>query len=435
MSDDQARDLTMNNSLLRSIPTFAMFILFGIVLLGLGVMARSHWLDHPNIIQIVPTNTGQPERCLTCHAGIESIGASHPVEQFGCVSCHGGDGLAVDAEAAHTGVVRNPGDLAVADKYCASCHPAQTALVPRSIMATYAGAIALVRRAFGLQTDDQAHVAITAIDTLAAFTVQDSDPAPIQKFQQNCLTCHLHAEPLQQTYFYRSTGCSSCHVLYDSDGLYKGNDPTIPKEEPGHASVHTITRQIPYTQCNHCHNRGNYDLRSMEFVARTDMPAPHTLSDDARRLLEYYQPIGQFTRCEYELDCIDCHTKLEVMGDGILHSNKVDAQYTRCYTCHGTSDSLPPQVDVGTAFALATPTTPLKPNASAVLITERGEVLSHVQQVDGQWLLTSKVDGKTYPVPMVKGSQCQQKPDEQNSRYCHECHSVDRDAVLAGNSP
>ena len=414
---------------------FAVFIGIGVLLVSLGVAAHFYWRDHPNTITLIPSNTGQPERCLTCHAGIESIGDSHPVEAFGCVSCHGGDRLAVELEAAHTTMVRNPGDLSVADKYCGSCHAAQTALVPRSLMATYSGAITLVRRAFGLQTDDQAHFATTAIDPLVAFTVNASDPAPIQHFADNCLTCHLSAESIQQPNFYRSTGCSSCHVLYDNDGLYKGNDPTIPKDEAGHAKVHEITKQIPYTQCNHCHNQGNYDLRSMTFVPRTDLPASHDLSADIQRLLEYYQPIGQFTRCEYELDCIDCHTKLEVMGDGVLHNNKLDAQYTRCATCHGTIDSLPTQIDVTTAFAAATPSAPLNPNASAVMITDRGEVLPNLQLVDGQWILTRKVGGMSYNVPLVKGSQCQQNPGEQQSQACHQCHSVDRAAAQAGIAP
>jgi cytochrome c2 len=57
------------------------------------------------------------DRCTTCHQGMEwkglenepnpfrshpkAILAKHPIEKFGCTSCHGGQGYAVDMESAH----------------------------------------------------------------------------------------------------------------------------------------------------------------------------------------------------------------------------------------------------------------------------------------------------------------------------------------------
>lgn len=94
-----------------------------------------------------------------------------------------------------------------------------------------------------------------------------------------------------------------------------------------------MTTAIPYTQCNTCHNRGNYDLQDMQFHAGQDHPT--------NRLEDYYQPMAQFTQCELKLDCVDCHTSQEVMGDGDLHSYQIEVEYVRCYTCHGTLDSQP----------------------------------------------------------------------------------------------
>jgi hypothetical protein len=63
-----------------------------------------------------------------------------------------------------------------------------------------------------------------------------------------------------------------------------------------------------------------------------------------------------------------------------------------------------------------------------VLVTDRGEKLGHIQ-----WpvtstvpILTMQVTHQVYTVPLVMGSQCQQKPDEQASHFCHECHAVTR---------
>ena len=67
---------------------------------------------------------------------------------------------------------------------------------------------------------------------------------------------------------YRSSGCSSCHVVYANDrdprhsgayakfghtGLTRTRDPTIRKTETGHPLQHEFTRAIPTAQCMVCH--------------------------------------------------------------------------------------------------------------------------------------------------------------------------------------
>ena len=67
---------------------------------------------------------------------------------------------------------------------------------------------------------------------------------------------------------YRSSGCTSCHVVYANDrspissgpyakfghsGKSITQDPTIPKDESGHPLIHEFTRAIPTSQCMVCH--------------------------------------------------------------------------------------------------------------------------------------------------------------------------------------
>src|ERR1700686_952236 len=67
---------------------------------------------------------------------------------------------------------------------------------------------------------------------------------------------------------YRSSGCSSCHVIYANDrdpshsgayaqfghsGFSSSSDPAIPKDEPGHPIKHVFTRSVPSSQCMICH--------------------------------------------------------------------------------------------------------------------------------------------------------------------------------------
>ena len=70
--------------------TLALFSVgsFGIVLILIVMVLQ---LQRPAVVTITPSLTGQPERCLTCHNGIEAMSASHTTAQFGCVSCHSGN--------------------------------------------------------------------------------------------------------------------------------------------------------------------------------------------------------------------------------------------------------------------------------------------------------------------------------------------------------
>ncbi len=67
---------------------------------------------------------------------------------------------------------------------------------------------------------------------------------------------------------YRSSGCSSCHVVYANDrspvhsgpyakfgnrGFAQTADMSIPKRESGHPLVHQFTKAIPSSQCMVCH--------------------------------------------------------------------------------------------------------------------------------------------------------------------------------------
>ncbi|HEY4690340.1 MAG TPA: multiheme c-type cytochrome [Anaerolineae bacterium] len=410
---------------------------------------------------ITPTLTGKPELCLTCHEGIEAISVSHPLDAFGCVICHGGDALALDADLAHASLRggKNPSDFSVVEASCggSECHSGSAQdhrdhiqRATTSIQATYAGAIAQVRQAFGAQSDVVARFGVYAIaddqviSPLAVPQLERFDPAasgdpqPVTDFAAKCLTCHLSSQPRRagrkqpanQPYYYRSTGCAACHTPYASDGLYRGGDPTIDKTQPGHASAHQLTTVIPYSTCNACHNRGNYSLRQMAFLPRPDLPTSGMpLPED--RLHDYYQPIGQFTQCEWELDCIDCHTSTEAMGDGDLYSSKLDIQYIQCKTCHGTLTEPPMTATIADENDVELRRAQLNGHydlkvGDTLILTGRGEKLGAVKLMDGKFIQTLKVSGRQLEIPLVMGSACRQKPDEQASRYCHECHAYKR---------
>ena len=427
--------------------------LLGLLLFVLAISAVWRQSRRPEPVALTPTLTGQTELCLSCHEGIEEISASHPTEAFGCVLCHGGDRLALDADLAHETMRggRNPSDLSVVEASCGggACHSGSDDegrdhihRVLTSVQGTYAGAIAQVRFTFGEQQTLTAHYGIydvvdervlseQGVEGLVAFTPDGAAPSPVRAFAQRCPTCHLSAAPVAQDFYYRGTGCAAGHVVYDDDGRYQGNDSTVDKNEAGHARTHRMTTAIPYTQCNRCHNQGNYSLAQMAFLERQDRPAPSHLNLREQRLHNYYQPIAQFTLCEWELDCVDCHTSGEVMGDGDIYSSQKDAQYNQCQTCHGTAKTLPQLVTIEDAEHAAIRSARLNVHytvdvGDTVVGTTRGETFGWVQWDGSGLTLTAKVSGATYDVPLVMGSACEQNVEEQESRYCHECHTYQR---------
>jgi len=426
---------------------------------------------------------GKTERCLSCHDGIEEISASHPVQTFGCTLCHGGDPLSVTLPAAHQGLIggRNPSDFRVIDRSCGrtladgtACHNGapkrernHIARVKTTIMATKAGETALVRYSFGLQKRLEPLYGTTAIrgkdaeeregvlvsleplpygatgdlpvDAAGKPVARDPTGVPYRfsgrkmdtQLHRNCLNrCHLWTAGEPRPYLARASGCASCHYLYDDQAYYRGNDPTISRTEPGHGAFHRLTRKIPYSQCNHCHNRGVHSLQRMEFDERSDLSGGGEHTGSERRELDYYNPMTLYTRCEIELDCIDCHTDEEVMGDGFLYRDKIAQQKIRCFTCHGTLER-PPEVrtlsrEESPKVQRIMKTYGRQPGEPA-LFTKEGEILPHVRVEGVRLLLRGKVTEKEFRIPLVYGSACRQESGKQEANACHGCHDVHRE--------
>lgn len=423
----------------------------GAVSLREATPAYARYAGQARPVRLIPGLTGEAEFCLTCHQGIEEVSRSHPTEVFGCVRCHGGNRLSLDADGAHEGLLGggNPSDFSVVEAACggSDCHGGTAedgrdhiARSLTSLQSTYAGAIASVRFSFGSQPDPTARYGIRAVDdplittdtgvaSLAAFaSVVERDPPAVQRFAAECLTCHLESEPGPGARYQRLTGCAACHSPSNLGGTYVGTDPTVARDNAGHASVHQLTTAIRYTQCDACHNRGNYDLVTMTFHEQNDLPTDRR----APRIQETYQPIAQFTRCEWELDCVDCHTSQEVMGDGDIHSSKSEARTIQCSTCHGTMAEVPQTMTITDPDDLALRRARLNAVVDlqvgdTLVVTSRGEALWNViQRPNGTIGLVGKVTGFRYEVPLVKDSACEQDPDEQESGDCHACHAVER---------
>ena len=166
--------------------------------------------------------------------------------------------------------------------------------------------------------------------------------------RQLCASCHLGQEksalgPNGEDA--RGGGCMACHLSYGADTLaalrrYEGRKSQGRADAPRRIRPSRSTSPTPSvsaataaraasrpatkagTKCTSRQPRRNG-------VAVSNPPRFRTLADE--RVFERVVPdIHQ----ERGLDCIDCHTATEVMGDGIAHGRKSEALRVACEDCH-----------------------------------------------------------------------------------------------------
>ncbi len=296
----------------------------------------------PISLASVPVIRGRPEGCVICHDNITGFSSAHRPEEIGCASCHAGDTTTLNAERAHAGLIRVPGNLADAPHTCgtAGCHADIIPRVETSIMATFAGVIDVNRRVFGEPADPAA----------PPVHVRDlGHSAADSHLRQLCVSCHLGTEkehwgPIVQES--RGGGCNACHLSYSPEAAlaldrYEASPFGVPKTIP---KVHpSFTLNPENAHCFGCHSRsgriatnyeGWHELReapTAQQLAQEDARHPqYRLLDDGRHFVRVTPDVHQ-TR---GMDCIDCHTSSEVMGDGRRAKHKGDQLQVRCEDCH-----------------------------------------------------------------------------------------------------
>ena len=397
-----------------------------------------------------------PERCLTCHFGIEDLSASHPNSVFGCVSCHGGNGPDLTVQGAHRGLRggRNPASLDLAPLSCGSpsavtgaCHSERAdpllnrvENVPRSLMATNAGIIGILRYQWGLTE----HM----IPSFGIRSVSDGTrtlhPVPPEKtshgrinlanshFRKFCAACHLWT-PRHREKMGRLQGCPACHAPYDEGGRYRGGDPTISRTEIGHPATHSITNVIPDRRCRACHNRsGRIGLNYHGEMESAQYGTPFVrggLNTDTLSDGRFFLPLTPDIHHEKGMGCIDCHTGQDTMGDGHIYGEMKDQIEIRCEDCHGGYATGPKTTTVNTRDPLVQTLIRSSPFSKAsdgdvICLTSKGRPLPHVKKQGDKLVLISKLTGKQHPVSIITGKRNGHTIKGHERLECDSCHSA-----------
>lgn len=363
---------------------------------------------HAGIEEIVPADLpmaqqlkmngqmhGDPDGCVMCHGGNPTATKKE--------EAHKGIPATLRMAPGPKEYYPDPGSIWIAENTCGACHVGYSYRAKLSLMNTESGKISGNLHTWGIEEtsdfkvpygnydveDIDSQVPIVGTkeykaymkDQIAMYPKQypkslkqmpnptvdevkaDPKKAAMTYQRTDCNRCHIGVRGREKRGDYRGMGCSACHILYSNDGFYEGKDKSIKKDEPGHMLRHRIagnrkTDGIPVETCNSCHNRGKrigvsyQGLMEFPYGSPYDkngkkQPKLHTkrymfISDDL-----HHQQKSRKGNPEGGLLCQDCHTSIDMHGDGNIHGTTMGQVEIECTDCHGTPKKYPWELPLG----------------------------------------------------------------------------------------
>ncbi len=291
--------------------------------------------DEDLINKDIPLILNRREGCLVCHSEVKGFSPSHNPEAIGCFSCHGGNLFTLNKNTAHNKMLLIPGDLADAKVSCGTtgCHPGIPERVDKTLMATLSGIVSVNKFVFDESDTPTKYTLITEIGH-----------SPADKHLRNlCASCHLGGAkeklgPINE--LSRGGGCLACHLNYDKKSFAelleyqnsKGNKSSLPIHHP------QLSLHISNDHCFGCHSRSGRISTNYEGWFETELlPEEINKMDASYRILmdgRVFQKTKDDVHHKKGMDCIDCHTSMEVMGDGNYYLHEEDQVKIQCIDCH-----------------------------------------------------------------------------------------------------
>ncbi|WP_234981198.1 multiheme c-type cytochrome [Desulfopila aestuarii] len=351
--------------------------------------------------QLYVTSSGAVDMCLSCHTE-EKLDRAHDVEMIGCSPCHLGNPLAITKEEAHQEMVVNPGDLRIVDKTCSveGCHPADVHKVKNSLMATNRGILGTLLFYWG-ESDSQ-NTDLTVEELIAS----GHNSFALDYYRKLCGTCHLWKQkndiPDAPDFFNeKGGGCSACHFLIPETEIKAAESlvaDTASEEEKAKKIHPHITAKVDQNNCIRCHNRsGRIGLSYIGIFESEGYGTPYEKGGMTRNQLpgaRFYLEIADDIHHNKGMQCIDCHTRNEIMGDGTSYAHYEEQLEISCEVCHSTNP--------GT--------------------TRKNNVLNNLAGTNETPLLKGKIDGVMRPLRPPRPGVCDFSPHKRVS--CEACHST-----------
>lgn len=372
------------------------------------------------------------EPCVACHSGLEHASSNHS----GCSDCHGGDPQVTDKKSAHAGL-RGPSNPSAPDDWaaaCGRCHLYQLERVNSTIMQTNAGMIRNTQLTWeGMDGNNYTTTGGAYFDPegklLKQVAVADLDNLAGELYRKFCSRCHIGIANGESYAAAHAAGCAACHFPRNDTATYAGRDRSM-KGRAGHSASHAMTI-LPDTQvCSRCHNRsgrialsyqGLYDGNNALVPTRGGEGGP--VMGSGARSLTHIAPDVHFAA---GMECIDCHTSRDVMGDGFAYRNMYQQTEIACEDCHGSATSVPRYREITRENdeALRESRSYKLPAKSGqrMIQTAKGRSYSNVYYQEGAIWLQGKRSGKLHRSKVITGT-----PEHtivgHDRLECYTCHS------------
>jgi hypothetical protein len=370
--------------------------------------------------------------CVPCHKGLEPASATHPI----CIDCHSGDSTSQDKNVSHHTLFgpKNPSDPKFWEQTCGRCHPYQLNRVRATIMLTNTGMIKNIQKTWEgedgkLYSTRPENVFSAKGVPLELKGVSQLNNLSGELYRKFCSQCHVGIQADRKYAANHTSGCAACHFPYNDIAAYQGDDLTVKGKGP-YSATHRLAALPGNDVCLRCHNRssrmaftyqGLYEDNTSLVPTRNGLPGPRIFS--GARNITYITEDIHFTK---GMDCIDCHTSRDTMGDGYAYENAYHQTETRCQDCHGSGSKQPvfqtivrendEAVRESKSYA-----TKMRPGMK-MIITGKGRKYSNVFYESGNVYVLSKRTGKLHQSPVITGT-----PEHTIAGHerleCYTCHS------------
>ena len=375
---------------------------------------------------------GDGSTCAECHRGLEPASATH--EQ--CVSCHGGDPENPEEEASHRSMYgpKNPSAPEFWEDTCGKCHPYQLDRVRGNIMYTNTGMIKNIQATW--EGEDGTLYATRAEDVydaqgdnLELKSVAELENLSGELYRKFCALCHIGIESNRVWRGSHASGCAACHFPYNENGTYQGGDQTVKGKWP-HSASHKMENLPDNKVCAKCHNRsgrialsyeGRNDGNNSLVPTRDGDPGPDIIG--GVRNLHQIQPDIHHDK---GMECIDCHTSRDIMGDGYAYENMYLQTEITCEDCHGSATEAPRVETIQRENSevlreSAHYPRPMK-QGDAMVLTAKGRPYSNVFRENDTIWVQGKRDGKLHESKVITNTPEHTIVGHERLE-CYACHS------------
>jgi hypothetical protein len=225
-----------------------------------------------------------------------------------------------------------------------------------------------------------------------------------------------------------ASGCAACHFPFNNESTYQGRDLTV-RGRTGLSASHALEALPDNQVCLRCHNRsgrialsylGLYDGNNSQVPTRQGKPGPVQLSG-----LRNAVHIAPDVHAAAGMECIDCHTSRDVMGDGYAYPNMYLQTEISCEDCHGGAQ-VPRYREVTReneeALRESKSYRSQVRSGTKLLLTAKGRSYSNVFYKDGVVYVQGKRSGKLFRSKVITGT-----PEHgivgHGRMECYACHS------------